>query len=100
MWIRRVLVGLAVASACGLAAIQAQTPAPAKPPSAPQPERFGIGRAAAPEEIAALDIDIGPDGSGLPPGSATSADGAPIYAAKCASCHGPTGKEGPNDRLA
>jgi cytochrome c len=63
------------------------------------PERFGIGRPATPEEIKAWDIDVRPDGVGLPPGSATPADGAPIYAAKCAGCHGKTGKEGPNDRL-
>ena len=54
---------------------------------------------AAPAEIAALDIDVGPDGVGLPPGRGTAADGAPIYAARCASCHGKTGKEGPNDLL-
>jgi cytochrome c len=64
-----------------------------------EPARFGIGRAATPAEIAAWDIDVRPDGAGRPPGSATSADGAPIYAARCASCHGKTGKEGPNDRL-
>jgi cytochrome c len=63
------------------------------------PERLGIGRPATSAEIAAWDIEIGPDGAGLPPGSATSADGAPIYAARCAVCHGKTGKEGPNDRL-
>ena len=60
---------------------------------------FGIGRPATPAEIAALDIDVGPDGAGLPPGRGTAADGAPIYAARCASCHGKTGKEGPNDIL-
>ena len=63
------------------------------------PERFGIGRAATPAEIAALDIDIMPDGTGLPAGRGTSAEGAPIYASKCAACHGKTGKEGPNDIL-
>jgi mono/diheme cytochrome c family protein len=67
---------------------------PTKPPAT-----FGIGRPATPAEIAALDIDVGPDGVGLPPGRGTSADGAPIYAARCASCHGKTGKEGPNDVL-
>ena len=66
---------------------------------AKQPATLGIGRPATPAEIAALDIDIGPDGAGLPPGRATSADGAPIYAARCAGCHGKTGKEGPNDVL-
>jgi mono/diheme cytochrome c family protein len=68
--------------------------APAKTPAT-----FGIGRPATPAEIAALDIDIGPDGAGLPPGRGTAADGAPIYAARCAGCHGKTGREGPNDVL-
>ena len=40
-----------------------------------------------------------PTASGLPPGRGTAADGAPIYAARCAGCHGKTGKEGPNDVL-
>src|SRR6185295_19682732 len=63
------------------------------------PATFGIGRAATPAEIAAWDIDVGPDGAGLPPGHGTAAAGAPIFAAKCAGCHGKTGKEGPNDAL-
>jgi cytochrome c len=40
-----------------------------------------------------------PDGTGLPAGSGTPAAGAPLYAARCARCHGQTGKEGPNDVL-
>jgi len=79
-------------------AAQARAAAPSKP--APnQPATFGIGRPATSAEITAWDIDVGPDGVGLPPGRGTSADGAPIYAARCASCHGKTGKEGPNDVL-
>ena len=35
-----------------------------------------------------------PDGTGLPPGSGTSAQGAPIFAQKCAACHGENGKGG------
>jgi cytochrome c len=77
---------------------QAQTKEPVKAP-VKDPATFGIGRPATSAEIAALDIDVGPDGVGLPPGRGTSADGAPIYAARCASCHGKTGKEGPNDVL-
>jgi cytochrome c len=65
----------------------------------PPPQAFGIGRLATPEEIAARDIDIGPDGAGLPPGRGTPAEGAVIYAARCASCHGTSGTEGPNDVL-
>ena len=75
-------------------AADAQSKAPAKAPAT-----FGIGRPATPAEIAALDIDVGPDGAGLPPGHGSAADGAPIYAARCATCHGKTGKEGPNDVL-
>ena len=67
--------------------------------AAKEPATFGIGRPATPAEIAALDIDVGPDGVGLPPGRGTAAAGAPIFAAKCAGCHGKTGKEGPNDAL-
>jgi cytochrome c len=67
-------------------------------PTAP-PATFGIGRAATPAEIAAIDIDIRPDGTGLPPGRGTPAEGAALYAAQCAMCHGKTGREGPNDVL-
>lgn len=70
--------------------VHAQTPAP---------PRFGFGRAATAAEIAALDTEIGPDGSGLPPGRGTVASGETIYAARCAACHGKTGREGPNDAL-
>ena len=49
---------------------------------------FGIGRPATEEEIAAIDIDIMPDGSGLPEGSGTYAQGETLYAEQCASCHG------------
>ena len=47
-------------------------------------------------EIAAWDISILPDGTGLPPGSGTPAQGAPIYAQKCAACHGENGKGAAN----
>jgi cytochrome c553 len=57
-----------------------------------QPARFGFGRAATAEEIARWDIAIRPDGRGLPPGKGTAGDGAPIYLAKCAACHGLKGE--------
>src|SRR6266850_1303141 len=53
-----------------------------------------FGKPISPAEIAAWDISIMPDGSGLPPGSGTPADGSRIYVAKCAMCHGPDGKGG------
>lgn len=63
------------------------------------PKPLGIGRAATTEEIKALDIDVMPDGRGLPAGSGTVAEGAKIYAAKCASCHGKNGEGASAERL-
>ena len=51
-------------------------------------ETPGLGRPVTPGELAAWDISVLPDGSGLPRGSGTAAQGAPIYAQKCALCHG------------
>lgn len=54
----------------------------------------GIGKPATPEEIAKLDYSINPiTMQELPPGKGTAKEGAPVYAAKCAVCHGPTGQE-------
>jgi cytochrome c len=54
--------------------------------------KFGLGRAALPEEIAAWDVDIFPDGRGLPEGRGNVEDGEEIFAEKCASCHGDFGE--------
>jgi len=59
----------------------------------------GLGRPATPAEIAAWDISIAPDGTGLPPGSGTPQQGAVIFAEKCAGCHGEKGAGKPNDQL-
>lgn len=56
--------------------------------TAETPERFGFGREATPEEIAGWDIDVRPDGRGLPPGSGSALDGQTLYDQKCATCHG------------
>jgi S-disulfanyl-L-cysteine oxidoreductase SoxD len=58
-----------------------------------------LGEPASPEVIARADISIPPDGSGLPPGSGTVAEGLIVYRAKCQSCHGEAGAGGPMDRL-
>ena len=63
------------------------------------PDRFGFGAAAAPDRIALWDIDVRPDGAGLPLGSGSVALGREVYERSCVQCHGPTGTEGPNDRL-
>src|ERR1700680_983998 len=49
--------------------------------------------------IAAWDISILPDGTGLPKGGGTPAQGAPIYAEKCSACHGDNGKGGTANAL-
>jgi len=51
-------------------------------------ETFGLGRAALPEEIAAWDQEVSPDGTGLPAGSGDAIVGEEIFADQCASCHG------------
>jgi cytochrome c len=61
-------------------------------PTPPAPERFGVGRLASDAQVAAWDVDVQPDGKGLPPGSGTVAQGAAVFAAKCAVCHGTAGE--------
>ena len=63
------------------------------------PARFAFGTEASEERIALWDIDVRPDGTGLPAGSGTVAQGRDVYMTHCVACHGPTGIEGPNDRL-
>jgi len=83
-----VLAGISLAAAVAIAQSKPATPKP-----------YGIGRAATPDEIKKLDIDVMPDGRGLPAGRGTVAEGAAIYAAKCRSCHGANGEGGSFDRL-
>lgn len=53
---------------------------------------WGFGEPATAEQIAGWDIDIRPDGTGLPPGSGSVEDGEPLYEEKCAECHGSFGE--------
>jgi cytochrome c len=62
----------------------APTPAP--------PARYGIGQAPPAAAVKALDIDVNPRGDNLPPGRGTAAEGARVFAAKCAACHGAKGE--------
>ena len=83
---RRALPRAAVAALLAAAgAVCAQSPNLGKPISA--------------ADVAAWDISVSPDGTGLPPGSGTPAQGAKIYAEKCAACHGESGKGGRNAPL-
>jgi len=49
---------------------------------------YGFGETATPEMIAGWDIDVRPDGLGLPEGSGSVEEGEPLYEEKCAACHG------------
>jgi hypothetical protein len=62
-------------------------------------DRYGIGGTTTPAEVAGWNIDIGRDGTGLPPGSGTVGDGRDVFAAQCAACHGDKGQGGVGDRL-
>ena len=65
-----------------------------------QSPSLGIGHPPKAQQLKQLDIDVTPDGKGLPPGSGTAAKGKDVYTRRCETCHGPTGKEGPQDILA
>ena len=54
--------------------------------------KLNIGRKATADEVAAWDIDVRPDGMGLPEGSGTAAEGEEVWTEKCASCHGDFGE--------
>jgi cytochrome c len=58
-----------------------------------------LGRAATTADIARLDIDVRPDGKGLPAGTGTAMQGKAIFATKCAVCHGAGGVGGINGSL-
>ena len=58
-----------------------------------------LGQPLSPADLSHWDINVQPDGKGLPKGSGTSAQGAAIYAQKCMHCHGEGGKGGANAAL-
>jgi len=64
-----------------------------------QSPTYNLGRTPSAEESRTCCIPITIEGDGLPPGSGTAKQGAPIYAQKCAVCHGQTGTEGPRTVL-
>lgn len=70
---------IVIASACMAAFAQA-------------PNYSKIGRTPTSQELQAWSQPVGPDGKELPPGSGTARQGAELFAAKCAACHGPNGE--------
>ena len=55
-------------------------------------QTLGLGRAATNNEVSAWDIDIRPDGKGLPVGSGSVIIGEELYTDNCSSCHGDFGE--------
>ena len=53
---------------------------------------YHLGRKAMPDEVAAWDIDVRPDGQGLPVGHGTVAQGERLFTENCAVCHGDFGE--------
>lgn len=84
--------GMILVLACAASALIGCARGRAASEDDPMPAHLNVGRAASPADIAAVDIDVGPDGAGLPPGKGTAAQGIAIYTAKCASCHGANGE--------
>ena len=77
MFTHKPLLALALTLAFGAGTAAAQTP--------------GLGKPITEADITAWNIEVLPDGTGLPPGSGTAKQGAAIYAQKCALCHGENG---------
>jgi S-disulfanyl-L-cysteine oxidoreductase SoxD len=69
-------------------------PTPAAAPNPSAAGILGLGRPATAQDTIAFAIPA--DGKGLPAGSGTAVEGAPIYAAKCAICHGGQGQGTPS----
>jgi cytochrome c len=63
------------------------------------PPRYDVGEALKPEQLAAIDLSVLPNGDGLPEGKGTAREGAMVYATHCAACHGDQG-EGRGDFVA
>jgi len=68
----------------------------------PQAEAIAprLGRPLSETAAARFDLDVFPDGQGLPAGRGTAAEGRALYAARCAACHGPQGRGGTAEELA
>jgi cytochrome c len=57
-----------------------------------RPSVSGLGAVASDAQIAAWDIDVRPDGLGLPVGKGTAEEGEAIFGDRCAQCHGDFGE--------
>ena len=94
------LEALAIAAVAVLVAAACTTEQSAQQPASQQASiRYGIGSTPTAAQIGAWNIDIAPDGAGLPAGSGSVAQGRALFTQKCAACHGATGGGGPGGML-
>jgi cytochrome c len=98
--LRVVLVAAAVWSASPLIASPRSASLSGERVLSGQSPTFGVGHAPSPDHLKTIDIEVMPDGRGLAPGSGTAAAGKDVYTRRCETCHGPTGKEGPQEVIA
>jgi S-disulfanyl-L-cysteine oxidoreductase SoxD len=85
MSMRKPLFALTAALVLGAGAALAQNTGGQSP---------NLGKPLSEADIKAWDISVLPDGTNLPPGSGTPAQGAKIYGEKCVACHAEGGKGG------
>ncbi|MGL4637208.1 MAG: c-type cytochrome [Beijerinckiaceae bacterium] len=84
------ITGLLLAGSWQISSVLAQQGKPQV--QAVAKKKIGLGREAHPDEVKAWDIDVRPDGQGLPPGQGSVKDGEELYQAQCAACHGEFGE--------
>ena len=80
MSMRRILAASVLALALAAGAARAQD--------------AGLGKPLTESDIKQWDIAVLPDGTNLPPGSGTPAEGAKVFVEKCVMCHGDQAKGG------
>ena len=98
MYMRSLGLLLTVTSGAGCkdeAASQKSAAAAEVTKKAPQRSKigqYGLGTPLNAGEVTSWDIDVRPDGTGLPSGQGSVTQGARLYSAQCASCHGANGE--------
>lgn len=85
---RNTAAALLIVLAAGPAMAETAAPQQTDAAAAASQQPLGLGRPALPEEVAAWNLDVSPDGTGLPEGSGDVMTGEELYLENCAACHG------------
>jgi len=86
------LAGVLALAIAGAALAQDKPAMPGQPGAGFAPQPLGLGRLVTKDELKGWDIDVRPDGHGLPPGKGSVKDGEALYQERCAACHGEFGE--------